>query len=56
MMSAAPDDSAICRAAQFAGDLLAAAAVIVCIPLAIVAIGIPIALVVRLLLWLAGQL
>lgn len=56
MMFAAYNDSAISRAAQFAGDLLGAAAVIVCIPLAILAIGIPIALVVRLLLWLTGQL
>ena len=56
MMFAAHDHSAIGRATVFAGDLLGSAAVIVSIPLAILAIGIPIALVVRLLLWLAGLL
>jgi hypothetical protein len=38
------------------GDVLGAAAMILCIPLGILAIGIPIALVVRLLLWSVGQL
>lgn len=56
MTFAAHDDSAISRATQFAGDLLGAAAVIASIPLAILVIGIPVALVVRLLLWLTGQL
>lgn len=56
MMFAARDDSAISRATRFAGDLLGAVAAIVCIPLAILAIGIPIGLVVRLLLWSTGQL
>jgi hypothetical protein len=37
-------------------DTLGAAAVILCIPLAILVIGIPFALGVRALLWLAGML
>lgn len=37
-------------------DVLGAAAVILCIPLAILAIGIPLALVVRALLWIVGIL
>jgi hypothetical protein len=36
-----------------AADLFLAIAVVLCIPLAILVIGIPIALVVRLLLWIA---
>ncbi len=42
------------RAAVVVGDLLGAVAVVLCIPLVIFAIGIPIALSVRLLLWMAG--
>lgn len=42
------------RAAIGAGDLLGAMAVVLCIPLVIVAVGIPIALCVRLLLWIGG--
>lgn len=49
-------DNPIRRATVFAGDLLGAVAVIFCIPLAILAIGIPITFVMRLLLWLTGQL
>ena len=37
-------------------DTLGAAAVILCIPLAILAIGIPLALFVRVLLWITGML
>jgi hypothetical protein len=37
-----------------ATDMFLAIAVVLCIPLVILAIGIPIALVVRLLLWIAG--
>jgi hypothetical protein len=44
------------RAAAAAGDLLGAVAVVLCIPFVIVAIGIPIALCVRLLLWIGGLL
>jgi hypothetical protein len=44
------------RAAVVVGDLLAAVAVVLCIPLAMLAIGIPIALCVRLLLWVGGLL
>ena len=43
------------RAAVFIGDLLGAAAIVLCIPFVILAIGIPIALCVRLLLW-SGEL
>ena len=42
------------RAAALVGDLLAAAATVLCIPFAILAIGIPIALCVRLLFWIGG--
>jgi hypothetical protein len=42
------------RAAVVVGDLLGAAAIVLCIPLVILAIGIPIALCVRLLLWVGG--
>lgn len=37
-------------------DVFGAAAVILCIPIAILAIGIPLALLVRALLWMAGML
>jgi hypothetical protein len=43
------------RAAGVVGDLLAAVALVLCIPFVILAIGIPIALCVRLLLWI-GEL
>ena len=42
------------RAAVVVGDLVGAVGVVLCIPLVILAIGIPIALCVRLLLWMAG--
>jgi hypothetical protein len=44
------------RAAAVVGDLLATAAVVLCFPFVILAIGIPIALCVRLLLWIGGLL
>lgn len=44
------------RAAVVVGDLLGAAAIVLCIPFVILAIGTPIALFVRLLLWLGGLL
>ena len=44
------------RAAALAGDLLGAMAIVLCIPFAILAIGAPIALSLRLLLWLVGLL
>jgi hypothetical protein len=44
------------RAAAVIGDLLVAVGIILCIPLVILAIGIPIALCVRLLLWIGGLL
>jgi len=44
------------RAAMASGDLLAALAIVLCIPFVILAIGIPIALCVRFLLWSAGLL
>ena len=43
------------RAAMAGGELLAAMAIVLCIPFVILAIGIPIALGLRLLLWI-GQL
>jgi hypothetical protein len=44
------------RAAVVVGDLLAAVAIVLCIPFVILAIGTPIALCVRLLLWIGGLL
>jgi hypothetical protein len=44
------------RATVVAGDLLGIAAIALCIPLVIVAIGTPVALCLRLLLWMAGLL
>ena len=44
------------RAAVVVGDLLGAAAILLCIPLAILAIGTPIVLGVRLLSWMAALL
>ena len=44
------------RAADVVGDLLGAVAIVLCIPFVILAIGIPIALCVRLLLWIGGLL
>jgi hypothetical protein len=41
------------RAVDVAGDVLLAAAVVMSIPFVILAIGIPIALFVQLLLWIA---
>jgi hypothetical protein len=38
------------------GDLFAALGIVLCIPLVILAIGIPIALCARLLLWIGGLL
>ena len=44
------------RAAMASVELLAALAIVLCIPFVILAIGIPIALCVRFLLWSAGVL
>lgn len=44
------------RAGLVVGDILVAAAVVLCIPFVILAVGIPIALAVRLLLWSVGLL
>ena len=44
------------RAGAMIGDLLGAVAIVFCIPVVILAIGIPIALCVRLLLWIGGLL
>jgi hypothetical protein len=48
--------SRVWRAAEVVGDLLAAVGIVLCIPFVILAIGIPIALCVRLLLWMGGLL
>jgi hypothetical protein len=42
------------RAAVVVGDLLGAAAIVLCLPFVILAIGMPIVLFVRLLFWIAG--
>ena len=47
---------ALRRAALAIGDLLAAVAILLCVPFVILAIGIPIALCIRLLLWIGGLL
>lgn len=44
------------RAAVVVGDVLGAVAIVLCLPLVILAIGMPIALCVRLLLWIGGLL
>ena len=44
------------RAAVVVGDLLGTLAIVLCIPFVILAIGTPIALCLRLLLWIAGLL
>ena len=44
------------RAAVVVGDVLGAVAIVLCLPLVILAIGMPIALSVRLLLSIAGLL
>jgi hypothetical protein len=44
------------RAAVAAGDLLGAVAIVLCMPFVILAIGIPIALFVRLLSWIGKLL
>jgi hypothetical protein len=43
------------RATAVVGDLLGATAIALCIPFVILAIGTPIALCVRLLLWIVGM-
>ena len=44
------------RAVVVVGDLLGLAAIALCIPFVIIAIGTPIALSIRLLLWMGGWL
>ena len=44
------------RVGMVIGDALSGAAIVLCIPFVILAIGIPIALCVRLLLWIAGRI
>lgn len=44
------------RAAGIVGDLLGAVAIVLCVPFVILAIGTPIALCLRLLLWMGGLL
>jgi hypothetical protein len=44
------------RGAGLVGELLALVGIVLCFPLAILAVGIPIALCVRLLLWILGLL
>lgn len=44
------------RVAMVIGDVLSAVAIVLCIPFVILAIGIPIALCVRFLLWIVAML
>ena len=44
------------RAAVLVGDLMGAVAVVLCVPFVILAVGTPIALCLRLLLWIGGLL
>lgn len=56
MTPATHPEPGIRRAILFTGDMLGGVAMLLAIPAAILAIGIPIALVVRLLLWMTAQL
>ena len=47
---------ALHRAAVVIADLLGVAGLVLCVPFVILAIGIPIALCLRFLLWIAGLL
>ena len=47
---------ALDRAVAVLGDVLGAVVMVLLVPLAILAVGIPIALVLRLILWMAGLL
>ena len=44
------------RVALVIGEVLSAVAIVFCIPFVILAVGIPIALCVRFLLWIVGML
>jgi hypothetical protein len=44
------------RVAMVIGDVLSAVAIVLCIPFVILAIGLPIALCVRFLLWIVAML
>ncbi len=44
------------RAATGSGDLLLLLGIVFCMPFVVLAIGLPVALCARLLLWLAGEL
>jgi len=46
---------ALRRAAMIIGDFLGLIGVVLCVPFVILAIGIPIALCVRFLLWIVGM-
>lgn len=43
------------RVAMVIGDILSAVAIVLCIPFVILAIGLPLALCVRFLLWTVGM-
>jgi hypothetical protein len=44
------------RVAMVIGDVLSTVVIVLCIPFVILAIGIPVALCVRFLLWIVGML
>ena len=44
------------RGAMVIGELLAAVGIVLCIPVVILVIGLPLALCVRFLLWITGML
>ena len=48
--------SSVRRVAGVAGDVLVLLGIVLCVPFVILAIGIPIALCVRLLVWIGGML
>lgn len=55
LAAAPPDEGTLrSRAASVIGDLLVLVAIGVCIPFVILALGTPVALLVRLLLWIIG--
>jgi hypothetical protein len=50
------DPGRLRRAVVVIGDLLAAIGIVLCVPVVILAIGIPVALGARFLLWVLGML
>lgn len=54
-VGASPTWTLLTRAGAFFGDLAALIGLILCVPLAIVVVGAPLALFIRLVMWLTGM-